>query len=191
MTEKEPAAMEHQEEVVEAVAQTERREFTTGTEKPHELSGDEMVKFRKMLTSFFSLAKGDHIQGEVSLNDVRITVDSESSGSCSFLLQKFFDDLYDIETKKSIDMTRCHRVLFGGTNDKCINGKGKNSVTKGLLSPWKVVYRKQETYSFNSKKAAKGNDDFLHCPSLSHNCLFCPRSNTYACIPYYCQSNSH
>ena len=111
----------------------------------------DMRKFRTMLAAFFRHAKGEHIKGDMALNDVQISVESESSGRCSFSLQQFLDDLYGKEKKERDGMARCWQVLFGDTDR--IHKKG---ITKGLLSQWKVTYKKHESYVFSTRRKGKG-----------------------------------
>ena len=42
-----------------------------------------MNKFSTMLTALFGHAKGEHIKGDMALNDVQISVESDPSGRCS------------------------------------------------------------------------------------------------------------
>lgn len=135
-----PVTSEHTSDVI-APNSEGRRKDRCQCGRPLALIGGlpdrEVIRFRKMISVYFNAVKASHLSGDISLTDVHIMVESSSlvGYTFSFVLQTFFDDLYEIKTNKGsrTHSAKLRRILFDGAR-------------KGILSPWKVHYKKQEQY---------------------------------------------
>ena len=156
-------------------------------QKPEiEISDQEMKEYRDSITGYFASLRHIVDTGaklEPIVKPVVFPVEPAAANEdCSYLLQKFLDDLYNKEFKglewevfceqnpslkiKVDDFKICHKLMFGDMMTDCqreeLKSKGKQlrgvvesfDISIGLIAKWNVKFTKSEAYG--ETKKAKG-----------------------------------
>ena len=97
--------------------------------------------------------KGVHKDG------VNIVVTSKTNDDSGFYLQEFFDNLYKEKGKSVV-----YDVLFADEN-------ATNTVSKSVLSEWKIVYDKREELYTTWSKGKDARSTVPMCFVLMTNCV--------------------